>query len=262
MRLVRTLAALAALALAALPARATTFTEGEFVTWSQGAWGEDPSPGNIAFSLEQNFDSVFAKSGGLLEVGIPGTTGFSIIFDGPDAIITYLPQNGTPDVLIADLLDPVETSSGAFGGEVVTAALNVTFSDANLLAHPPGVFFGDLVLKKLESLAGVGPEVAELDGMPVREVFSDANTPLGGGASQFTSQDMFILLNDINQSFNAGPVSTFAMEHLAFPASTPVPEPSTWGMLLIGFAGLGFVRYRASRCAKAAASSFKNICNE
>ena len=25
---------------------------------------------------------------------------------------------------------------------------------------------------------------------------------------------------------------------------TPVPEPSTWAMMLIGFAGLGFVGYR------------------
>jgi hypothetical protein len=26
-----------------------------------------------------------------------------------------------------------------------------------------------------------------------------------------------------------------------------VPEPSTWAMMLVGFAGLGFVSYRASR---------------
>jgi hypothetical protein len=39
------------------------------------------------------------------------------------------------------------------------------------------------------------------------------------------------------------------MEHLAFPPSTTpaVPEPSTWALLLIGFASLGFVGYRASR---------------
>jgi hypothetical protein len=30
----------------------------------------------------------------------------------------------------------------------------------------------------------------------------------------------------------------------------PVPEPSTWAMILLGFAGLGFVGYR--RAAKAA----------
>jgi len=28
---------------------------------------------------------------------------------------------------------------------------------------------------------------------------------------------------------------------------TAVPEPSTWAMMLLGFAGLGFAGYRASR---------------
>ena len=32
--------------------------------------------------------------------------------------------------------------------------------------------------------------------------------------------------------------------------SGSVPEPSTWAMMLIGFAGLGFVGYRASRRTK------------
>jgi hypothetical protein len=180
MRLVTTLAALAALALAAPPAHATMFTDGEFVVWSQGEWGGDPAPGNISFSLEENFESVFAPSGGLLEVGIPGTAGFSIIFDGPDPIITYLPASGTPGPLTVDLLDPVDTASGALGGEMVTATLNITFSDDNLLAHPAGIPFGDLVLQNLESVAGVGPEVAALDGMSVREVLSAANPLLGG----------------------------------------------------------------------------------
>jgi hypothetical protein len=248
MRLVRTLAALAALAFAAPPAHAMTFTDGEFVTWSQGEWGDIPAPGNISFSLEQNFDSVFAPFG-LLEVGIPGPAGFSMIFDGADPIITYLPASGTPGPLTVDLLDPVDTPSGGLGGEVVAATLNVTFSDDNLLAHPPGVPFGDLVLQNLETLGGVGPEIAELDGMSVRQVLADANPLLGGAASPFAPLDMFVLLNDIDRSFNGGPVTTFAMEHLAFPATTPVPEPSTWAMMLLGFAGLGFLGYRRAQRA-------------
>ena len=34
---------------------------------------------------------------------------------------------------------------------------------------------------------------------------------------------------------------------------TQVPEPSTWAMMLAGFAGLGFLSYRASRKTTAAA---------
>ena len=142
MRLAGTLAALAALALAALPTHATTFTDGEFVNADQPEWGDNPAPGNISFSLEQNFNSVFAPSQ-LLEVGIPGAAGFSLIFDSADAIITYLPASGTPGVLTGDLLDPgAHTPSGGLGGEVVAATLNVTFSDDGLLAHPRGVPFG------------------------------------------------------------------------------------------------------------------------
>jgi hypothetical protein len=33
--------------------------------------------------------------------------------------------------------------------------------------------------------------------------------------------------------------------------STPVPEPSTWAMLIAGFAGLGFVGYRRSKAIAA-----------
>jgi hypothetical protein len=35
---------------------------------------------------------------------------------------------------------------------------------------------------------------------------------------------------------------------------TAVPEPSTWAMMLLGFAGLGFAGYRRSRKASAIAA--------
>lgn len=58
MRFVGTLAALAALSLAALPAHATNFTPGEFVTGSQVELGEDPTPTNIAGILEKRTRSI------------------------------------------------------------------------------------------------------------------------------------------------------------------------------------------------------------
>jgi hypothetical protein len=51
----------------------------------------------------------------LVEVGIPGPTGFSILFDNPDDIGTYLPANGTAGPLAADLLNPASSASGARG---------------------------------------------------------------------------------------------------------------------------------------------------
>jgi hypothetical protein len=267
MRPVRTLVALIALSLAAFPARATTFTLGEFVSYSQGAWGQDPACNqfgcNAAAVLENSFNSVFMPFNGLMQVGVPGPAGFSLIFDSPDAIIKYLPASGTPGPRTVTLDDPVTSASGALGGEVVTAALNVIFSDDNLLAHPTGVPFGDLVLQNLESLVGspgLGPEITQLDGVPVHELLSEADLLLGGATSPFTPEEMFILLNDVDMSSAEGVIlssgaeidglpDAFAMEHLAFPPSTgsTVPEPSTWAMLRLGFAGLGFVGYRRAR---------------
>ena len=34
---------------------------------------------------------------------------------------------------------------------------------------------------------------------------------------------------------------------------SPVPEPSTWAMMLLGFAGVGFAGYRRARAGRAAA---------
>ena len=34
---------------------------------------------------------------------------------------------------------------------------------------------------------------------------------------------------------------------VVFDATTAVPEPATWAMMLLGFAGLGFVSYRKTR---------------
>jgi PEP-CTERM motif len=46
--------------------------------------------------------------------------------------------------------------------------------------------------------------------------------------------------DDSQENWNAG--YTFRFTNV-----TPVPEPSTWAMMLIGFAGLGYAGHRASR---------------
>jgi hypothetical protein len=263
MRLVRTLAALAALPAAALPAHATTFSAGEFVTWSQVAWGDDPAcnpmGSNISALLEMNFNSLFAPSG-LLQVGFPGIAGFSLIFGSPDAVITYLPADGPPGALTADLLDPVTSASGFFGGQVVAATLNVAFSDTGLLAHPSGVTFGDLVFQNLASFGAaegdpdVGPELAELDGSSVREVLSEVNFVLGGATSPFTPDDLSALLDFAARAFNGGNLEWNADTFLAFPSSTmsTVPGPPKWAILLIGLAGSATSRRRQKLSTRAA----------
>ena len=47
---------------------------------------------------------------------------------------------------------------------------------------------------------------------------------------------------------------TVTLQYTFTPASTPVPEPSTWAMMLLGFAGLGYAGYRQTRIAKSQAA--------
>jgi hypothetical protein len=45
-----------------------------------------------------------------------------------------------------------------------------------------------------------------------------------------------------------------AAQYIAGGVTVAVPEPSTWAMMMLGFAGLGFARYRRSRKAAAIAA--------
>jgi hypothetical protein len=98
MRFVRTVITSAALMIVGLPVGAANFTPSEFVTYDQSEYGHDkfcdPFDSQVAALLENNFDTVFAPFEDLLQVGVPGPAGYSLIFDSPDAVIAYLPAGG------------------------------------------------------------------------------------------------------------------------------------------------------------------------
>jgi hypothetical protein len=100
MQVVRIFTALGALTIAGLPVGAATFTPGEFITYDQSEYGHDkfgnPFDSQVAALLENNFDTIFAPFENLLQVGVPGPAGYSMIFDSPDAVIAYLPAGGSP----------------------------------------------------------------------------------------------------------------------------------------------------------------------
>ena len=52
--------------------------------------------------------------------------------------------------------------------------------------------------------------------------------------------------DDLGEKIALNPTNTLSFDASLF----VVPEPSTWAMLLLGFAGLGFVGYRRTRRAK------------
>jgi hypothetical protein len=73
---------------------------------------------------------------------------------------------------------------------------------------------------------------------------NDAGDIIGYGSYQngSTSGTFSFLLTPTAATASAGPIS-----------ATVAPEPSTWAMLVVGFAGLGFVGYRSTRRGQAAA---------
>jgi hypothetical protein len=180
----------------------------DLFTYSQVEWGDDPTMTNISGELESEFDTVFGPEGDLIEIGIPGSAGFSMIFDSADAVIAYLPAGGTPGPLTADLDDPVSTASGALGGELTTMRLNIAFGDAGLVNGTTGLHLGDLYVCNLTGTQ------APLNGQTVRAVEAQADTMLGGGTGSVSYADMFTVTNEIDMSFNTGPVSTFAQQSL------------------------------------------------
>jgi hypothetical protein len=211
------------------------------------AWGQPPTSGNLTAELQQDFNTVFASTNDLMEIGIHGSAGNSIIFDDPNDIINFLPAAGAPGVLTADLLDPATSASGSYGGEVATLTLNVAFSDAGPLKGNLKMPVGNLVL------TGFTGDLTFANGLSVRQILNDADTVLGGGPEpkpSVTFQDTFTLANNIDMSFNGGTVSTFATQHFVYPVTTSAPEidPAALGgaaTLLIG--GLAVVRGRRSQ---------------
>jgi hypothetical protein len=180
------------------------WNNGDFTTYDESAWG-DPST-VAAANLNTNFNTVYASLGAV-EVGIPGSSGFSMRFDTGPAVIDYLPAVGTAAALDADLFDPQTSNSGQFGGNVLALRLNVDFSDAGDLTGAVNVRFGNLTMCGFSTLAA-------LNGTTIRSFLGTVNTLLGGGSSTYSIAQLDPITIDLNNSFSAGTVSSFAQAHL------------------------------------------------
>jgi hypothetical protein len=185
-----------------------------------------------AVLLQDNYNTVYEATGGVLEVGIHGTGGFSIEFTDSSDVLAYLPAVGTAGPLTSDSLNPSTTASQSFGGEAVTLQLNVDFSDAGLIPGNVDIPFGDLELQNFS-----GGQLSPLNGLTVRQFATGMNNLLGGGIffifkHNFTyhTADIAALVSvvqNINGSFFDGYVQTFATNNLAIPPISLVIQSVT-----------------------------------
>jgi hypothetical protein len=180
------------------------FANGDVLTYPQGMWSDDSTG-----LLYNNYDSVYSSSLGIVEVGLHGTAGFSIQFASASYVVHYLPASGTLRALNSDLMNPTSTSSGGFGGEVLTLRINVDFSDAGLLPGALGIPFGDLQLQNFLH------SQFNFNGLTVRQLLGEANNLLGGGSSFYYSiPELGAVTSQLNSSFGDGGVSQWAQDHL------------------------------------------------
>lgn len=175
--------------------------QGDMQTFTQSLWGDPVSAGGQLVGA--SFDTVYAS--GILEVGISGTSGFSMAFMGGSAIHSYLPAVGVSGSLTGDLVNPTSSSSGAFGGEVVALELNVAFSDAGLLAGSAAL--GDLRICGFALLP-------QINTLTVRQFLAAANNLLGGGTASFNPDQAAAVAAFINSAFLDGSPSVFAQDNL------------------------------------------------
>jgi hypothetical protein len=176
---------------------------GDLVTYGQGEYGS--STGTAETLLINNYSAVYKSTGGAFIIG--DQSKYYEGFDSGTALHEYLPQSGTAGILDAVLIDPTNSASGTFGGNVATLKLNVDFSDASVLSGSAGLRFGDLLICGISTPSGV-------NGTTVREFLSTANTVLGVTSTLFSASDLDAVALQLNASFDSGTPSTFAQAHL------------------------------------------------
>lgn len=167
------------------------------ITYRQSSWGEDPTPTNAAELLQANYNTVYASTFGVVEVGI--AHGWVL-----DAVFEY--DRPTCRRVVPSARSPAtsstrgSTSSGAFGGEVLALKINVDFSDAGVTLGTSGTSFGDLTLCNFTTLP-------LLNGLTVRQFLDVVNTLLGGGSSIYSIADLSPVTADLNHSSGEEPLA-------------------------------------------------------
>lgn len=170
---------------------------GDMRTFTQNEYGDGSSAGGAVVGL--NFSATFGGAG--LTIGGANT----IEFTNANAVFAYLPQTGPAGVLTGSLSDPITSSAGELGGEVLALQLNVDFSAANVL--PSTADLGSLYFCNFTA-------VPSLNGQTVGGFLDAANVLLGGGGGSLSPSVTASVAAAVNSAFVDGAPSSFAQTSL------------------------------------------------
>lgn len=164
-----------------------------YCTYTQGGYHGNGEPFNL---LAENFTVIYPQG---VEVGIPGTAGYSMKLTTIAAVQALSTGGGKAGALTSDLVNPTKSSAGVFGWQVLALQFNVDLSNAGTLT--PG-FAGLTVVDAASAY----------NGQTVAEILALANQMLGGGLA--FDNAMNTLVTNLNESFDAGTPSAWATTHL------------------------------------------------
>ncbi len=175
-------------------------------------------------------------------------TGISTFFEPVD---NPAPVTRTVTVVLESTAGGTPIASGTVSVGASGGVQGVSFSPVTLTAGTE-YFVGfenvlGLGLNIVDWFQGVNGPVGE---QPPGTVNLDGwwqGTPAGNNFTIFTPQ----MVDEKLQVFSA-PILNFSGTSIT-PPPTPVPEPSTWALMVLGFAGLGFLGYRQTAKARVAA---------
>jgi hypothetical protein len=203
-------------------------------------------------------------------LGLSGAASAEIVtvkYTGP-AILVSDANGGVPpasegDTLVATYvfnlanatdsdIDPVTGgfSSGPYGS-FVTASLTVNGAAGALPVFTTGELTGETQV--FETGTVLDSEVTDNAGNHLTSLVTSENfswnlaPPLHGVSFDPSGDDEAL----VQLGTAAGDLleADVANVTVTVSSSSPVPEPSTWAMMLVGFAGIGFFSYRCSRLA-------------
>ncbi len=154
----------------------SSINPGDFVTFTQGGWGQKCAGNNAGCLRDAHFAPVFPNGMLLGDFDGPDADAFyAVLLTSALAVEIYIPAGGTAAKLDQDWIDPVATGSGVFGGQLTAAKMNVGFDTAGIFdsmkTNPA------LKLKDLVFVANVHPKIK---GYSVEEIIYLSDLVISG----------------------------------------------------------------------------------